>query len=228
MMIPGVLAQRRHGGGVPTTARPVFVAVQSSAAASGTLSVSLPAGWEPGQLAILHIARGSAAPATPSGWSVIGSTLSSGDGRSSLFWRILQAGDTAPTLDAGTNTVAVVWTFAADSFNAASPVIEIATNTSGGGLNTTPSVGASSSVSAGEHFVMQFHQTYSGFNTVSTYPYAAAQHNRGQGVTPAFVANRGCGAGFDGGISSASSFTISAIAFWTSRKIAIIGKGYAA
>lgn len=225
-MILGIVAASRPVAVASLNARPVFVSVVSAAATSGTLAVSLPAGWEPGQLAVLHVARGSAAPATPAGWNLVGSTLTSDAGRSSLFWRILQPGDSGPTLDAGTNTAAVVWTFAADTFNSASPVVEIATNTSGGGVSSTPGVGVSSSVSAGQHFVLQMHQTYNTFNTVSAYPYASAQHNRGIGSTPTFVANRGCGADFDGGTSAASSFTISANAFWTSRKIAIIGKGF--
>lgn len=228
MIFPGVIGQQQLltiGGGAAGT-RPIFVAVQSSAAASGALAVTLPAGWAAGQLAVMHVARGSAAPATPSGWTVVGSTLTSSSGTSALFWRILQGGDSGPTLDTGTNTAAVVWTFEVDTFNTGSPVSEIATNTSGGGLNATPSVGTSSAVTAGEHFVMHLHQTYSAFNTVSSYPYASAQHNRGTGISPAFVANRGCGQNFDGGTSAASQFTISANSNWTSRKIAIIGNGY--
>lgn len=226
-MIPGIVAAQRKAVAVGgANARPVFVAVQSSAASSGTLAVTLPAGWAAGQLAVMHVARGSAAPATPSGWTVVGSTLTSNSGTSALFWRILQGGDSGPTLDTGTNTAAVVWTFEVDTFNAGSPVSEIATNTSGGGLSTTPGVGTSSAVTAGEHFVVHLHQTYGAFNTVSSYPYASAQHSRGVGSSPAFVANRGCGQDFDGGTSAASQFTISANSYWTSRKIAIIGNGY--
>lgn len=227
-MIPGIIASQRGAPPAGTSvARPVFVAVQSSAATSGSLAVALPAGWAAGQLAVMHVARGSAAPATPSGWTVVGSTLTSNSGTSALFWRILQGGDSGPTLDTGTNTAAVVWTFEVDTFNAGSPVSQIATNTSGESLSSNPNVGTSSAVTAGEHFVMHLHQTYNVFNTVSSYPYASAQHSRGIGSAPAFVANRGCGQNFDGGTSAASQFTISANSYWTSRKIAIIGLGYA-
>lgn len=210
----------------PAGTRPVFVAVESRASSSGTLTVVLPPGWTAGQLAIMHVARGSAAPATPSGWTAVGSALSSNSGNSSLFWRILQGGDSDPVLDSGTNTCAIVWTFDAGTFNASSPISQIATNTSGGGQSSNPSVGASSSVTAGEHYVMHFSQAYGNFNTVSSYPYASAQHNRGVGSSPTFVASRGCGQNFDGGVSGASNYVMSASAFWTSRKIAIIGNGY--
>lgn len=224
-MIGGYFAAQMRPAAL-STARPLFVAVQSSAASSGALSVSLPAGWTAGELAIMHVSSGTTAPSTPSGWNVVGSTLTADAGTSALFWRILQSGDSAPTLDAGTNRAAVIWTFAAGTFNTSTPVSEIATYTSGASLLTTPGVGASSSVTAGDHYVMQFSSTYNVFNTISSYPYAAAQNNRGIGNAPAFSASRGCGANFNGGVSAASSFTISAYAYATSRKIAIIGLGF--
>lgn len=216
----------RFGSAAPSTARPVFVAAAQTVNASSAFTAALPAGWIAGQLAILHVASGSAAPATPSGWTAIGSTLTSDAGTSALFWRILQTGDTGAAIDAGTNRVAIIWTFEADTFNPATPVSQIASYSSGSGLVSTITVPASSSVTTGQHYVMQFHSTYNAFNTISTYPYANAQQNRGLGSAPAFVANRGCGANFDGGVSASSSFTISANSFATSRKIAIIGKGF--
>ena len=218
----------RFASAAPSTARPVYVSAAQTVSASAAFTAALPSGWVAGQLAILHVASGSAAPATPSGWTAIGSTLTSDAGTSALFWRILQTGDTGAAIDAGTNRVAIIWTFEAGTFNPATPVSQIATYSSGAGLVSTITVPASSSVTAGQHYVMQFHTTYNPFNTVSAYPYANAQQNRGLGSTPDFVSNRGCGANFDGGVSASSSFTISANTFATSRKIAIIGKGFAA
>lgn len=225
MMIPGIMAQRRvvAGGG---TARPVFVAVASSGVGSGPLAVGLPSGWSAGELAVMHVVSGSAALDTPSGWTRVGADLTSGTGTSVLFWRILQAGDSGPTLESGTNRRAAIWTFQAGTFNSGTPVSEIATNTSGGGLNSTPSVGSSISVTAGEHFQMQFYGASSGFHSVSSYPYASAQHTANTGSTPNATRNTGCGANFDGGVSAASNFVVSANVTWVSRKIAVIGSGY--
>ena len=224
-MIGGYFAAQMRPAAL-STARPLFVAVQSTASASSSFSAALPVGWVAGQLAVMHIASGTTAPSAPAGWTVVGSTLTADGGTSALFWRILQGGDNDPVIVAGTNRAAVIWTFAAGTFNTSTPVSEIATYTSGASLVTTPGVSSSSSVTAGDHYVMQFSSTYNAFNTISSYPYAAAQNNRGIGSTPAFSASRGCGANFNGGVSAASSFTISASAYATSRKIAIIGLGF--
>lgn len=208
------------------TARPVFVAVQSTVSSSAAFDAALPAGWVAGQLAILHVASVTTTLATPSGWTKVGTDLLAGTGATFLFWRILQAGDTGPSIAAGTNRVAAIWTFEADTFNPVTPVVQIATHTSGAGLSTTQTVGASSSVTAGEHYHMHLIGAASSFQTVSSYPYASAQHARGLGTTPDFAYNRGCGANFNGGVSAASQYTVSASAAWVSRKIAIIGKGF--
>lgn len=225
-MIPGIMAGQMRaavGGGA---ARPVFVAVASVGLGSGPLAVDLPAGWAAGDLAVMHVVSGSSALDTPAGWTRVGSDLTSGTGTSALFWRILQGGDSGPTLESGTNRRATVWAFQGGTFNTGAPVSEIATGTSGGGLNTTPGVGASASVTAGEHFQMQFYGSSSSFHSVSSYPYAAAQHTANTGSTPNATRNTGCGANFDGGVSGASNFVVSANVTWVSRKIAIIGAGY--
>lgn len=225
-MIPGIVAAQMRVAAGEAPMRPVFVSVASNGIGSGPLAVGLPSGWSAGELAVMHVVSGSAALDTPSGWTRIGSDLTSGTGTSVLFWRILQVGDSGPTLSAGTNRRAAIWTFQVGTFNQSTPVSEIATNTSGGGLNTTPSVGSSSSVTTGEHFQMQFYGSSSEFHSVSSYPYASAQHTGGVGSTPNATRNTGCGANFDGGVSGASNFVISVNATWVSRKIAIIGSGY--
>lgn len=207
-------------------ARPVFVSAASSASLSSAFNATLPSGWLPGQLAILHVSSAqSPSLAAPAGWSVVGSHLSSVDATSALFWRVLQVGDAAPTIPAGTNRAAIVWTFEAGTFNPTTPLVQISTNTAGG-LNATPSVGSSSLVSVGEHFQMQFFAASGNFATISTFPYTAAQQSRGAGSNPIHSLNAGCGSTFNGGSSASSSFTLSVGKYWASRKIAIIGLGY--
>ena len=212
----------------PAQARPVYVAAAQTVDASAAFTAALPAGWSEGQLAILHVASGSAAPSTPSGWTVVGSTLTSDAGTSAVYWRILQAGDTGAAISAGTNRVAIIWTFQSGTFNPSSPVVQIVANQYGATTTSAPGVPNSNSIATGEHYLLQFCNTYNAFNTVSAYPYASAQQARGLGTAPTFVGNRGCGANFDGGISASSSFTLSAAVYANSRKVAIIGLGYSA
>lgn len=213
-------------GAVAATARPLFVAVQSSVSSSAEFTATLPTGWVAGQLAVLHVASITSTLATPAGWTKVGADISAGTGTTFLFWRILQAGDVGPSIAAGTNRVAVIWTFDTGTFNTSTPVVQIATHTSVAATSTTHTVGASSSVTAGEHYHMHLVGAGSTFQTVSSYPYASANHNRGIGTTPDYVFSRGCGANFNGGVSAASQYTVSASAAWVSRKIAIIGLGF--
>lgn len=227
MIIPGVVAQQQLLSVAGGTARPVFSAVASNGVGSGTLVVGLPSGWADGELAIMHVVSGSAAPSTPAGWNRVGSDQAEGTGTAALFWRILQSGDSGPTLSSGTNRRATVWTFKAGTFNPTTPVSDIAANTVGGGVSSTPSVGASSPVATGEHYQMQFYGASSDFHSVSSYPFASAQSTANTGSTPIATRNAGCGANFNGGVSGASNFVVSANISWMSRKIAIIGAGYA-
>jgi hypothetical protein len=225
-MIMGMMAAQMRAvlGG---TARPVYVAVQSTVSGSASFSAVLPVGWVAGQLAIMHIASGTTAPSAPAGWTVVGSTLTADAGTSALFWRILQGGDSDPVIDAGANRAAIIWTFGAATFNQSTPVVEISARTYGDAtFPSTITALASSPVTAGEHYVMQFASTYNNFNTITTYPYASAQNNRGIGSTPTYSASRGCGQNFDGGVSASSSFVNSAGSYATTRKIAIIGLGF--
>ena len=223
-MIPGIMAGQVRP--VAGTARPVYVSSQSTASASASFTAVLPTGWVAGQLAIMQVASGTSAPSTPPGWTAFGSTLSADAGTSALFWRILQSGDSGPTISTGTNRIAIIWTFEVGTFNPATPVVQIATYSSGAGLTSTFGVPNSSSVTVGDHYVMQFSSSYNAFNTITTYPYASAQQNRGIGSAPEFVAGRGCGANFNGGVSAASDYVISTGAYVTSHKIAIIGLGF--
>lgn len=229
-MIAGIMAgQVWQAPTVPATARPVFVAsVDSAVFGVGALTVALPAGWAAGQLALLRVVSYGASITTPAGWTQVGTELVSTDGKDVLFWRILQTGDSGPTLSSSTNVVAIVWTFSTDTFNAAVPVSEIATRTSAGALSTGHTIPNSSSVTAGEHYVMHFDGWSGTFASVSSYPYASAQATRGHGSTPNATRNSGCGQNFDGGVSAGVNFTVSANTVWTSRKVAIIGKGYSA
>lgn len=226
-MIFGIVAgQVRPLDAPASTARPVFVSVASNGLGSGSLVVGLPAGWLPDELAVMHVVSGSSAPTTPAGWTRVGSDQADGTGTTALFWRVLQSGDSGPTLSSGTNRRAAVWTFQAGTFNVSTPISQIAQNTTGGGLSSSPSVGSSSSVTAGEHFVMQFYGSSSDYHSVSSYPYASAQHTGGTGSTPNATRNTGCGANFNGGVSGASNFVVSGNVSWMSRKIAVIGLGF--
>ncbi|MDT4813958.1 hypothetical protein FQZ97_469530 [compost metagenome] len=214
--------------GAAGLARPVFVAAENSVTTSAAFTASLPAGWSAGQLAILHVSSITATLPTPPGWNLVGSHLSSGGGgvvTSALFWRILQEGDSGPSIQAGTNRAAAIWTFAAGTFNASNPVVQIATG-AGDGLGFTPVVGTASPVAVGQHYQMQFLAAGGNFNTVLGYPYAAAQQTRGIGSAPSFSCSSGCGVSFGGGVSSPNGFSLSASTNWVTRKIAIIGKGY--
>ena len=227
MIIPGVLSQMAQlvsggGGGV----RPVFVAVASSAATSGSLSVALPAGWVSGQLAIMSVIS-EVSKTAPAGWNAIGSEIVNNTAYASAYWRILQIGDSSPVLPSATDTVAVVWTFEAGTFNPTTPVAEIATQNTGS-LSTNHSVPSSTTVAAGQHFVMHLDSGNSGFATVSSYPYAAAQHTRGIGVSPTYSICTGCGVAFDGGVSASTTVVVSANTRWIGRKIVIVGSGYTA
>jgi len=99
-----VLAITEIPGYVPVVApAPVFVTATSTvieAASLSTITLPLPAGWVPGQLAIavMYSWGGSGAVMLDeTGWTRVGTAISGRVG--TIFHRILQAGDANPTFD---------------------------------------------------------------------------------------------------------------------------------
>ena len=83
------------------------LAGDSAAAASTTQAVTLPTGWQAGDFCVIggRVGSSSGAWTDPAGWTVINTANYVTGGYSfAFYYRILQAGDTNPTLTFGTSS----------------------------------------------------------------------------------------------------------------------------
>ena len=114
--------QRRTGRRVlaGATGRPAYVGGASAAAQS----VGLPAGWRPGDLAVVLVwrASGQSSPLGPKGYAAWTAGSEYPSGRSEVFDRVLQPGDTAVSTVGASHIEVVVYRHAAGggSFRASS------------------------------------------------------------------------------------------------------------
>lgn len=140
-----------------------YVGATSGTSVAGTTSsfvTTLPAGWVAGDVAVLtgHVSATSLTMATPAGWTavpgVMNPTNESTNSRVYAWYRVLQAGDTAPTV---TNSGAVTggWEMAAyRGADTVSPVGQASTATAAATSATLPTlagVGAGSGLHAFGH-----------------------------------------------------------------------------
>ncbi len=74
------------------------------AASQGTGAITLPTGWAVGDLAILTLARIGSAFITSGGWTLIDNVkFNTSGGDLNIYYRILQSGDTGPSVSNGEN-----------------------------------------------------------------------------------------------------------------------------
>lgn len=74
------------------------------AASEGTGAITLPTGWAVGDLAILTLARIGSAYITSGGWTLIDNVkFNTSAGNLNIYYRILQSGDTGPSVSNGEN-----------------------------------------------------------------------------------------------------------------------------
>lgn len=129
----------------------------SGSATSSSFVTSLPAGWAAGDVAVLvgHVSGSALTMSTPAGWTLLaGPTWPVQEGSASRLYawsRILQGGDTAPTI---TNSGSVTGGWECTAWRDASGVAQAATSTASGTAVTLPTlsgVGAGSALVVGVH-----------------------------------------------------------------------------
>lgn len=117
--------------------------IYGSAASEASISVPLPAGWQPGDLCYIGCSALAANPAiiTPAGWSVFVPGFISQQNSNvmlAVFRRILQAGDTNPVISGFSGRWAAI-SVAVTGYNTAHPE-DTAPNKDDGVLATFPNV----------------------------------------------------------------------------------------
>lgn len=130
-------------------------AVQSeSIVASDPFTTTLPTGWQGGDVAVLAVfLNATATLTTPSGWTAlfVGSVSGASDTFGWLFWRTLQAGDAAPSLDFSGIVDGAAVTVTYSGVDQAAP-IEASTN-SGNVAGTAHEAGTVTTIAAGREVV---------------------------------------------------------------------------
>lgn len=120
------------------TAPPIRLSVTPTAFGADTTAhlVAMPAVVEPGDLLLMHFVNdGNATVATPAGWTLLNTTLSGTQVRSSWYWKLAAGTEDGTTVDlvtsAAEHAAAQVHRFQAGTFDAAvAPAIAVATGTS--------------------------------------------------------------------------------------------------
>ncbi|MFI2664880.1 hypothetical protein [Micromonospora carbonacea] len=129
----------------------------SGSATLTSFPTALPAGWAAGDVAVLvaHLSGSALTISTPAGWALLaGPTWPAQEGSASRAYawsRVLQAGDTAPTL---TNSGSVTGGWSCTAYRGASGVVQAAVATASSTsvtLPTLPGVGAGSALAVGVH-----------------------------------------------------------------------------
>lgn len=120
------------------TAPPIRLSVTPTAFGADTTAhlVAMPAVVEPGDLLLMHFVNdGNATVATPAGWTLLNTTLSGTQVRSSWYWKLADGTEDGTTVDLVTSAAehasAQVHRFQAGTFDAAvAPAIAVAAGTS--------------------------------------------------------------------------------------------------
>lgn len=123
-------------------ATPVYVASGTVASSTGTLTPSLPVGWQPNDIFLLFIETANQVVTVPSGWAQvtgspqgIGSAGSNTSTRLTVLWRRATTTETAPTLaDPGDHILAFIAAYrgcrvSGNPWNITSTVADSAINT---------------------------------------------------------------------------------------------------
>ncbi|MGC4891083.1 hypothetical protein ACLQ2W_28425 [Micromonospora sp. DT227] len=129
----------------------------TAAGTSNSLVTTLPSGWAAGDLAVLvgHLSGGSLNMSTPAGWTLLPGVswpvTEGANSRAYGWYRVLQAGDTAPTISIN-GAMTGGWTMTA--YRDASGVAQAATATASGTSVTLPTL---TGVAAGSALVEAAH-----------------------------------------------------------------------
>lgn len=92
---------------------PTFVAAGAPANGTGSVSPGLPSGWAAGDKHVLLVnCKRLESLSTPSGWTLVDTSVPTGDNKLTIFERDAQSGDAAPTVaDPGDHLYAVILGF---------------------------------------------------------------------------------------------------------------------
>lgn len=183
MMIPGILAQRRHSGGAPamypllrTTPNTVTLGLGTSHPTNVGTRASV------GDLVISFVMSSNAVALTqPSGWTVIGNSVAAGRSFMAAH-RIWQAGDASSfTSSDNTRCTTISIIFQAGTFDSVSnPVVSSLAEVSGTSLSAAS---VSDPFGAAAKVAIQY-AGWDGVSSVSSYPLADNQTTAVQSSSP--------------------------------------------
>lgn len=220
-MNPMLLRRGSWVGESSAPVRPVFLGSSNNGVDSAAFTVSLPAGWAAGDLAVLLISTAGTGSASVSGFTSVTSVQASGC-RIQVLYRVLQSGDASISIPSGVRRSAMCLLFKGGTF---SSTASVTTLSSGSGSGTAPTFGVSSVVvDAGLHLVLDAVST-DGNNTPPPITYSGPIAQRWRSVGVATFTSLICsGNDFDGGgVAPVTSFTIGASLGWVSSKVLIRG-----
>ncbi|MVW75401.1 hypothetical protein [Pseudomonas xionganensis] len=218
MMIPGILAQRRHGGGAPA-AFPVIRNAQAVASTGADETLTLNYSASAGDLVIVVFGQRASASFPPSlddtGWDLL---IGNGNANapSFVFTKVVAGGGTL-TITPGLPPqycAAVVIVIEAGTHQGA---VENATSTGSGSPNPTPltpSWGAAKTL-----WIATYIQAYG--STVSSYPLPNNQLHARSGTTSSNISTAMCADSQEVETLDPATFSVSNTAGYTGRTLAV-------
>lgn len=125
-MIPGIMAGQMMGSGAGLAGPQLRAFEKSTFASASSVSVTLPAGWQIGDLCIIMdtFANTNNSAADPSGWTRLSRGAATGLATITTRYKILAASEPAPTIFTSSSApcATLVYVFKSGTFNAATPL----------------------------------------------------------------------------------------------------------
>jgi hypothetical protein len=151
--ITGVLEWVKGGIGLPSDSDPVpidLVAVGTAVGGDNTnLTPGLPDGWEDGHVAIMvHVGRATTTPGTPDDWTRIATYVAGSIVRLTAYYKVLEEGDTDPTItysaSAGASVTAQIAVFSGVDI---ADVLDVVAGSGSGDTTGTGNIGPIAAIS---------------------------------------------------------------------------------